>query len=272
MQNLKLKELRRELQARGITIEQGMKKDQLQEELDDVLRGVIRVPALLLTDPTESILTLGIERYEVVASEPLHDLKGHIINIITELPSIITPGSEAAIKCTHLIECCLSKEKKSGADLRRVVIQIFFLLKDMDVPPKVLLLPTIIKVGEISYSLDSARSPRRLLQLYNCCWVHNMELCRDLPGKPKKISESKMFGHYLHALTAHSPTQYELASLRSLNTENQERLFGQARLMIAECCTNHHPDNVIPQVIIVTTYLSCSQFGVVGREGGKVGE
>ena len=56
-----------------------------------------------------------------------------------------------------------------------------------------------------------------------------------------------MFGHYLHALTAHSPTQYKLACLRSLNTENQERLFGQARV-IAESCTNHHADNVIAQV------------------------
>ncbi len=56
-------------------------------------------------------------------------------------------------------------------------------------------------------------------------------------------------GHYLHAITAHSPIQHELASLRSLNTENQERLFGQARA-IAEQCTNHHPDNIIPQIIL----------------------
>ncbi len=58
-----------------------------------------------------------------------------------------------------------------------------------------------------------------------------------------------MFGHHLHAVTVHSPTQYELASLRSLNTENQERLFGQAR-SIAESCTNHHPENVIPQIML----------------------
>lgn len=101
--------------------------------------------------------------------------------------------------------------------IRRVVIQINLLLKDLDVEPEILLLlQTIIKVGEIAYSLDSARSPRQLMQLYNCCWLH-MELCRDLLGKPTKLSESKMFGHYLHALTSHSPTQYKLASLRSLN-------------------------------------------------------
>ena len=37
-----------------------------------------------------------------------------------------------------------------------------------------------------------------------------------------------MFGHYLHAL---------------------ERLFGQART-IAESCSNHHPENVIPQIML----------------------
>ena len=76
-----------------------------------------------------------------------------------------------------------------------------------------------------------------------------MELCRDLLSTPVKISKSKMFGHYLHAVTAHIPTQQELACVRSLNTKNQERLFGQAR-SIAERCTNHHPDNVIPKIML----------------------
>ena len=76
-----------------------------------------------------------------------------------------------------------------------------------------------------------------------------MELCVDLFPAPKKLTRSKMFGLYLHALTAHSPTQYELVSLRSLNTENQERFFGQARA-IADACTNHHAENIIPQIMI----------------------
>jgi hypothetical protein len=183
-----------------------------------------------------------------VASEPLRDLKGHIINLITELPYVLPPR-EIVRKCTHLIDCCLAKEKKSGADMRRLMIQIYLLLKDLDCGSRVLLLlQTIITIGEICYSFDNRRSPRQLLRLYNSCWLH-MELCRDLLGNPKKLTQSKMFGHYLHALTAHSCTQYELASLRSLNTENQERLFGQGRT-IAESCTNHHLENIIPQVML----------------------
>ena len=63
------------------------------------------------------------------------------------------------------------------------------------------------------------------------------------------MSMSKMFGHYLHALTAHLPTQLELVCLRSLNTESEERLFGQSR-KIAELCTNHHPDEIIPHIML----------------------
>lgn len=246
--SLRVNKLKRELGARGVYLKEGLRKDVLQRKLDDILRGVASVPALLLTAPMQSLSSLGLAKYEVVASEPLHDLKGHIVNLITELPYVLPPG-DTVKKCSHLIECCLSKVKKSGADLRRIVIQLYLLLKDLDPGSKILLLlQTIIKVGEILYSLDICRSPRQLLQLYNACWLH-MELCIDLFGNPKILSRSRMFGHYLHAITAHSPTQYELSCLRSLNSENQERLFGQAR-KIAESCTNHHPDNIIPQVML----------------------
>ena len=246
--DLKVKELKMELEARRIYVEKDMTRPLLQNLLDQELKGVLRVPALLLENPTEELASLNLEKYEIVASEPLHDIKGHLINIISEMPNIIPPG-ETKSKCTHLIDSCLAKEKKSGADMRRVVIQLLMLLKDTDCSPKILLLlHTIVKIGEIAYSRDDKRCPRQLLQLHNMCWIH-MELCRDLFSIPKTMSKTKMFGHYVHALTAHLPTQLELACLRSLNAESEERLFGQART-IAESCTNHHPDNVIPQIML----------------------
>ena len=70
------------------------------------------------------------------------------------------------------------------------------------------------------------------------------------PPRFLRLCLSKLLGpECLHALTAQSQTQYELCCLRSLNTENRERLFGQAR-RIAETCTNHHAQNVIPQVML----------------------
>ena len=75
--NLKVDQLRTELRAR--VEDTSMKKGVLRDMLDNILRGVMRVPALLLTDPTQTLTALNLSEYEVVASEPLHDLKGHII-------------------------------------------------------------------------------------------------------------------------------------------------------------------------------------------------
>ena len=122
--NLKVNELKAELTARGIHINSSMHKNDLQAILDRTLRGVTRVPALLLPNPTKSLTSLNLERYEILASEPLHDIKGHILNLITELPYIL-PTGEVSTKCTHLIKCCLAKEKKSVADLRRIIILIY---------------------------------------------------------------------------------------------------------------------------------------------------
>ncbi len=246
--HLKVNELRTELEARGIYIDRTMKRPELDKLLEQTLRGVVRVPALLLTNPTQQLLSLNLDKYEVMASEPLHDIKGHIVNLITELPGILASG-ETKSKCTHLIENCLAKEKKSAADMRRVAIQLFLLLKDTDCSSRILLLlQTIIKISEIAYSRNDKRCPRQLLQMYNMCWIH-MELFKSLFSTPAQLTKTKMFGHYVHALTAHGPTQLELACLRSLNTESQERLFGQGRL-IAEACTNHHPENIIPQIMM----------------------
>lgn len=131
--NLKVDQLRRELTARG-TQDTSVKKEVLREMLDCILQGVVRVPALLLPNPTRTLTSLNLQKYEVLASEPLHDLKGHLINIITELPFILPPGDTTS-QCNHLISSCLAKEKKSGADLRRLVIQIFLRLKELDCGP-----------------------------------------------------------------------------------------------------------------------------------------
>ena len=60
---------------------------------------------------------------------------------------------------------------------------------------------------------------------------------------------TKMFGQYFHALVCHSPTLYTLICLRSLNTEIQERTFGQCN-SIAHQTSNNHPQHVIDNSLI----------------------
>ena len=60
---------------------------------------------------------------------------------------------------------------------------------------------------------------------------------------------SKFFGLYFHSLLVHAPLQYEVVCLRSVNTEANERMFHSVK-SIAENCTNRHPDNIIPKILL----------------------
>ena len=50
-------------------------------------------------------------------------------------------------------------------------------------------------------------------------------------------------------MVVHAPRQYEIVCLRSVNTENQEHLFQQAK-KIAASTTNRKPENVIPSIML----------------------
>ena len=57
-----------------------------------------------------------------------------------------------------------------------------------------------------------------------------------------------MFGQYFHSLTAHAASMFRIISLRSLNTEQHERIFQQAK-GITKGTSNHHPEHIISNII-----------------------
>ena len=134
----------------------------------------------------------------------------------------------------------------SGFDVRIAVIDAHkhvHFSDDIDETVKQLL-STAVKISQCLYASCGKRTPKTILQLYNATWLHH-ELCKTLFSKPREITYDKLFGTYLHSLVVHAPRQYEIVSLRSINTENQERIFQQTKRIAAKC-TNHKPENVIP--------------------------
>ena len=140
------------------------------------------------------------------------------------------------------------KRKTTRADLRCCLIEVYLLIRtsvaDIDI---VRLLESLIRVSEILYSSYEHRSPHTVLELYNNAWLHH-ELCRELLD-PLHISRTKTYGNYLHALCPHAPQQYEIVCLKSVNTENQERFFGQARCT-ASLTSNRTPENIITNILL----------------------
>ena len=245
LQKLSIDELKQELHARGAT-SVNKKKPELQLELRQLLEGVQRVPSLLLLNPTQDLQQTTLSKYEILSSEPLHDLKGHFSNLLNEIPSLLEGNVHT--QCVNLIAAKI-RQKVSAADIRTTMIALYAIFQKADISPDVLnLAKTAVKISEILYSSDEKRTPKQLLSLYNTAWLH-MELCKKLLPQPHCSSRRKFYGTYLHALTKHAPLQLEIVCQKSINSENQERLFGQGR-KAAEMASNRHSENIISTALL----------------------
>jgi len=108
---LRVAELKEELRRRG-EYNLDCPKHELQDQLDTRLKGVQRVPSLLILNPEQALSDLNLEQYTVLDCEPLHDIKGHLANLFEELPYIL--ADEVRKKCEALLETNLSGEKVTG--------------------------------------------------------------------------------------------------------------------------------------------------------------
>lgn len=135
----------------------------------------------------------------------------------------------------------------TGAKCRVCMIELFLYLLHRPISTEIL--ETAVRISELLYMHDSDRNTRNILQLYNCVWLHH-ELCSKLITTfHGSMSYNRLFGSYLHALVVHAPQQLEIISLRSVNAENQERIFEQARRS-ATLTSNRHPSNVISTTVL----------------------
>ena len=64
LENLKIDELRQELEMRGCDTS-GMLKPDMQQLLSTILKGAQRVPTLLTHNPRQSLSSLNLSQYEV---------------------------------------------------------------------------------------------------------------------------------------------------------------------------------------------------------------
>ena len=78
------------------------------------------------------------------------------------------------------------------------------------------------------YAHDSKRTPKTTLLLHNLTFLHALQ-CSSLFASPKTITRRKMFGRYFHTLVSHAALMFRMVSLRSLNTEQHEKFFQQAK-------------------------------------------
>jgi len=121
LKDLTKQELEEELGSRGIY--DGKTKLELQNLLNDEMCGIQRVPALLFNNPLASLADLGLEDYEILPAEPLHDIGHHIENLLTELSCHLSTNESKLLEDS--IEMCLgNKDSKRTVDYRAALVKI----------------------------------------------------------------------------------------------------------------------------------------------------
>ena len=239
---LKKAELTEELQVRQINT-RGMNKKQMDETLRSIRAGITNLPALLQCCPTADLNTLQLGRYEVCPVEPLHDLKGHFANILEESEKLLSENALAELQKVKI--AILSKSTLRCSDYRKAIILLYIKFRDNKFDKEYEeLFRTAAELSHLLYSQDEKRVPKSILALHNISFLHGMicvQLFRD-------TAPPRMFGRYFHALISHSPLFFRLASMSALNTEDEERIFGQAK-SITKSTSNYHVEQVIDNII-----------------------
>ena len=129
LEKLKAQELHTELNRRGIDTN-GMKKPELEKKFEDLKRGITHVPAILQNDPQAKLESLGLDQYEVSPSEPLHDLKGYLSNLIEETYLMVSGVVFAELKKVR--DATLEKATLRCSDYRKALLLIYLKIKELN--------------------------------------------------------------------------------------------------------------------------------------------
>ena len=185
MDNLKIQELRMELEKRGLSTAR-KRKPELERNFDELRRGILNVPALLQGAPETPLVDLCLDKYEISPVEPLHDLKGHLSNLIDELRVALT--GKVKEKVEVIVSSVLGKETLRGSDYRKGAILILEALQDLTPTSSLTtMLATAVEMTELLYCDPTKRTSQSVLHSVCACQI----MLRSLPqSKDNVVTEN----------------------------------------------------------------------------------
>lgn len=174
-------------------------------------------------------------------------MKGHITNLYQEIPFHLPKDQKELFNKANKSSFA-EKEAKRGADYRKSLIDVTISLDDQIDSSYHNILVQLCEIQEIVYAGDNQRTSTKILRFYNLTFVHAISIHKHLRNT-KSITRRKLFGQYYHSLINHAPEVYRIASLTSVNAEDEERSFNFLKT-ISAATSNHHPNNVIGNAFI----------------------
>ena len=192
---------------------------------------------------------LCLDKYEILPTEPLHDIGHHIENVFAELPHQLKAKEKKAFQ-ESIAMCLGGKESKRGVDYRAALVKVTAYLRQNGLlsEKELQVLDTLTEMQRILYSTDEKRSPQLILRYYNQSWYHAI-LLKQYVQQPKKLTLRKMFGVYFHDITAHGGLMLRLVSGQAANAEEEERIFHHIK-GITKKTSNYSNSQVIPNLFL----------------------
>ena len=131
------------------------------------MHGIQRLPALLFDNPLTTLDKVGLDQYEVLNNELLHDISHHTQNLYDELPNHFPKKIKKSFK-EIILASFNGKDAKISSDHRESLLIVCVWL--MKIQPdhfvtKILL--THAEIQEILYKTDEYRSTTSILRLYS---------------------------------------------------------------------------------------------------------
>ena len=99
--------------ARDVTFTCTATKKSLQTKLEQEVKGIQRVPAIIFENHLADCNKFNLINYEILGTEPLRDINGHIKNLFQEIVEHVPNKTYLQNVITSSYE---GKEVKCGAD------------------------------------------------------------------------------------------------------------------------------------------------------------
>ena len=143
------------------------------------LRGTKRVPVLLFANPLVDLKILGLNKYEMSMVECMHDIAGHIDNVLVELPHHLKIDDKQKVNAMLQVYNA-EKDKKRCCEILLHLTQCLYHKIDGKVHK---LLKTLSEIQRILYVGDDFRKAKEILRLHNCSFEHFILLKDVVPRK-----------------------------------------------------------------------------------------
>jgi len=183
--NLKKDEVVNELHQRGVKFSCDEQSKDLHALLVAEMHGIQRVPALFILNPLLDITKSPLHRYEIMFTEPLHDISNHIKNFYQELPLQVQKTEKKTI--LDVITMSFNgKELKNSSDYRRslmIVTKWFLENRHGHFLTEILL--SLSEIQELLYLKENLRSIVSVIRLHTITLKHAMLLKINLRSNLK---------------------------------------------------------------------------------------